>query len=121
MRKNLHISKICCTFAPDFKNKPIKGGGNTINSVTKNMTRELLNKIVKANKINLEHYDHIWATINEAYTFVTICFCNMQVCGGEKTFHNQLYIRMSTAAMMKRGELPEDYETRSIEWIYEIR
>ena len=87
----------------------------------KNMTRELLNKIVKANKINLEHYDHIWATINEAYTFVTICFCNMQVCGGEKTFHNQLYIRMSTAAMMKRGELPEDYETRNIEWIYEIR
>ena len=35
MRKNLHISKICCTFAPDFKNKPIKGGGNTIKTATK--------------------------------------------------------------------------------------
>lgn len=29
MRKNLHISKICCTFAPDLENKPtIRRGGN---------------------------------------------------------------------------------------------
>ena len=29
MRKNLHISKICCTFAPDLKNKTtINPGGN---------------------------------------------------------------------------------------------
>ena len=35
MRKNLHISKKSSTFAPDFKNKPIKGGGNTIKAATK--------------------------------------------------------------------------------------
>ena len=35
MRKNLHISKIFRTFAPDFKNKPIKGGGNTLKTATK--------------------------------------------------------------------------------------
>ena len=85
------------------------------------MTRELLNKIAKANKINLEHYDHVWAAANEAYTFVNICFSNLQVCGGERNFYNQHYIKMSIAAMLKREENPYDYETRGIKWIYEIK
>lgn len=85
------------------------------------MTREILYRIVKANKINLDHYDHIWANINDAYTFVTICFCNLQICGGQRNFYNQHYINMSVAAMIKRGEIPEDYETRAIEWINEIK
>ena len=85
------------------------------------MTRELLNKVAKAHKVNLEHYDHVWASINEAYTFITICFSNLQVCGGQRHFYNQRYVKLSIAAIMKRcEELPEDYETRSIEWIHEI-
>ena len=85
------------------------------------MTREILNKIAKANKINLEHYDHIWATINEAYTFVTICFSNLQICGGQRNYYNQRYIKMSVAAMLKREEYPDEYETRGIEWINDIK
>ena len=37
------------------------------------MTRELLNKIAKANKVNLSEHTHIQAFINQNYTKQALC------------------------------------------------
>lgn len=85
------------------------------------MTRELLNKVAKTYGINLEHYDHVLAWTNEAYTFLFINFSNLQICGGQRNFYNGKTIKMSIAAMLKRGEYPDEYETKNYQWINEIR
>lgn len=86
------------------------------------MTRELLNKIVKAKKINIDWYDSIFCFINEYYTKVFVTFGLSEVCGGRKTYHNKVTVCLSVSAIIKRGEeIPEDYETNGWQYLFEIR
>lgn len=90
------------------------------------MTRELLNKIAKAKNINLEHFDHVAAHINETYTFVLIDFFSAQILpGGHFRRCNVKSVKLSVSSILKRGEeFPEDYETERAwrgEWIFNIK
>ena len=85
------------------------------------MTREILNKIAKAKKINLGWFDHINAYINPNYTKVFITFGQMEVCGGSRHFLNQNTVVLSVAAIQKRFEIETDYTTQGWTWIDEIR
>ena len=85
------------------------------------MTRQLLEKIAKAYKVNLEHFTHVLAWTDENYTYLFVKFSEIQICGDERHFHNGKTIKMSIAAMLKRGEFPDDYVTKNHQWISEIR
>lgn len=90
------------------------------------MTRELLNKVAKAKKINLEHFDHVAAFVNEAYTFVYITFFQAEILpGGQFRRCNCKEVKLSVTAILKREEeMPEDYETAMHhrgEWLFNIR
>ena len=85
------------------------------------MTRQLLEKIAKAYKVNLEHFTHVLAWTNENYTYLFVNFSTIQICGGERHFYDGKTIKMSIAAMLKRDEFPDDYETKNHQWISEIR
>lgn len=90
------------------------------------MNAEILKKIAHDRKINLKHFDHVNASINENYTKVIITFFNLQVCGGERTWCNRTIVKLSVASILKNAEKtgwwPEDYETNNgSRWIHEIR
>lgn len=85
------------------------------------MTREILNKVAKAKKVNLDWYDHIIAYINENYTKVFITFANLEVCGGSRLFCNKKSITLSVSALQKREEPEWDYTTQGWERIENIR
>lgn len=87
------------------------------------MTRELLNKVAKVKGINLEHFDHIYAKVNDNFTFVEITFFNLQVSPmGNIKWCSLKSVKLSVSSILKREEeLPEDYETNGSRWIYEIR
>lgn len=86
------------------------------------MTRELLNKVAKAHKIDLSYFDHISAKVNDKYTKVEIEFSNIEVLPNCRRFVNVTKVTLSVMAILKRcQELPEDYETNGEKWIYEIR
>lgn len=90
------------------------------------MTLELLNKIAKAKKINLEHFDHVAASINEAYTWILVDFFNAEILpGGQFRRCNVKSVKLSVSSILKREEeLPEDYETAMAwrgEWLFNIK
>ena len=87
------------------------------------MTRETLNKIAKANKIDLTQYMKVAGFINPNYTKVFILFFDEEGVGFDRIRCNQKTITMNVSAIQKRDEFPEDYCTDNAggEWIYEIR
>lgn len=85
------------------------------------MTREILNKIAKAKKINVEWYDSIIAYINESYTKVFVTFATKEVVGGSRFFLNERTVVFSTRAIQKRGELEWEYTTQGWTNISEIK
>lgn len=85
------------------------------------MNKETLKKIVKTHKINLEHFDSVFAFINEAFTKVYITFATTEVVGGEKRHHNRTDIRLSVSAILKRCEDLNDYTTQGWTWLYQIK
>lgn len=85
------------------------------------MTQEILNKVCKAKKVNLEWYDHVIAYINENYTKVFITFANLEVVGGRRMFCNDKSIVLSVAAIQKRGEAEWEYTTQGWERLESIR
>ncbi len=87
------------------------------------MTRQLLEKVIKAKKIDLTIYDHVTAFVNEAYTYVYIRFWTLEVIGGNRRELFNKRVKLSVSAILKRGEeWPEDYETKAGgEWIYNIK
>ena len=76
------------------------------------MTREILEKIAKAKKVNIGWYDHVFAFINENYTKVFVTFGSLEVVGGGRCFCNKKTITLSVAAIQKREEPEWDYTTQ---------
>lgn len=85
------------------------------------MTREILNKIAKAKKINIELFDHVLGYINEAYTKVYVIFASMEVCGGRREFYNRTVVTFNVSALMKKEEHEWEYATQDWEWISDIK
>ena len=87
------------------------------------MTRELLNKVAQMKKINLSHFDHVYAEVNANFTFVEITFFNLLVSPmGDRTWCNRKSVKLSVASILKREEeFPDEYETNGSKWIYEIK
>lgn len=90
------------------------------------MTRELLNKVARENKINLSHYDHVFAFINVAYTKLYIEFSSLEVCGGNRMFVGKTMVAKSVAAINRRnatrGEAGAwEYTTQGYERIESIK
>lgn len=87
------------------------------------MTRELLEKVAKMKKVNLSHFDHVYARLNENYTFITITFFNLLVSPmGDRKWCNCKDVKLSVSSILKREEeFPDEYETDGSMWIYEIR
>lgn len=86
------------------------------------MTRELLNKVAKAKKINLKTYDSVNAYVNDNFTKVFITFGCTEVLAGSKRMYQKNTIVLSVNAILKREEeWPEDYATNGNTWLWEIR
>ena len=85
------------------------------------MTREIINKICKTKKINLEWYDHIIGYINESYTKVFITFASLEVVGGSRFFCNEKTLVLSVSAIQKREEMEWEYTTQGWERIESIK
>ena len=85
------------------------------------MTKEILNRIAKAKKVNLSYYDHVLAFINENYTKVIVSFGLLEVCGGHRYFCCQKDVVLSVAAIQKREEPEWEYTTQGWEEIATIR
>lgn len=81
------------------------------------MTREILNKIAKAKKINLDMYDHILGFINENYTKVFITFGNLEVVGGGRKFYNLKNVCFLVSSLQKNEEPEWEYTTQGWERI----
>ena len=91
--------------------------------MTNTMTKELLNKVATMKKINLSLFDHVYAKVNDNFTFVEITFFNLQISPvGERTWCNRKNVKLSVASILKREEeFPDEYETDGSKWIFEIR
>jgi len=87
------------------------------------MTREVLNRIAKAHKIDTTQYMKVAGFVNPNYTKVFILFFDEEGVGFDRIRCNQKTIVMNIAPMLKREECPEDYCTKDAggEWIYEIK
>jgi len=85
------------------------------------MNKETLKRIAKTHKVNLEHFDSVFAYINEAFTKVYITFATTEVVGGEKHHYNRTDIRLSVSAILNRQEDPDDYTTQGWTWLFEIK
>lgn len=85
------------------------------------MTTEILNRIAKKNKINLDIYTHVACWLNEKATYMFITFSTLEIVGGYRNFIQGKSIRMSFASLLKREENEQDYFTNGNEWISEIR
>lgn len=85
------------------------------------MTQEILKKVAKAKKVNLDWYDHVIAYINENYTKVFITFANLEVVGGSRMFCNKKSITLSVAAIQKREEVEWEYTTQGWERLEYIK
>ena len=81
------------------------------------MTREILNKIAKAKKIDLAMYDHVIGYINESYTKVRITFANLEVVGGSRLFYNQKQVVFLVSSLQKNEEFEWEYTTQGWERI----
>ena len=92
------------------------------NQMTNTMTKELLNKVATMKKINLSLFDHVYAKVNDNFTFVEITFFNLQVSPmGDRKWCNIKNVKLSVSSILKREEeFPDEYETDGSQWIYEI-
>ena len=77
------------------------------------MTREILNEIVKAKKINLDNYDKVCAWVNPQYTFVYVTFgIHECVQGNQAKMQCTTSFKLSVSSILKKEtHFPEEYET----------
>lgn len=85
------------------------------------MNKAILEKIAKAKKINLKHYNEVFGWVNEKYTYVTITFAVRENVGGNAYHLCRKDVRLSVAAIQKRFEDETDYTTNGWKWIWEIK
>lgn len=82
------------------------------------MIPEILKKVAKSHKIDLDHFDEVDSYINDAYTFIYVTFAERENLGGEARRCNRQTFKLSVSAILKRGELwPEEYTTNGWQWI----
>ena len=77
------------------------------------MTREILNEIVKAKKLNLHNYDKVLAWINPQYTYIYVSFGLHECIPGCRAKMVEITkFKLSIASILKKEKhFPEDYET----------
>ena len=76
------------------------------------MTREILNEIVKAKKINLDYCDKVRALINSNYTYIYVTFGMHESVGGCAKLVSVYDFKLSIANIQKKEQhTPEEYET----------
>jgi len=85
------------------------------------MNKAILEKIAKAKKINLKHFDEVFGWVNEKYTYIIISFACRENVGGNAYHLCRKDIKLSVAAINKREEFVEDYTTNGWKWIWEIK
>ena len=87
------------------------------------MTREILNELVKARKINLDQFDKVKAWINPQYTFVYVSFGTHECVGGVAKMCGTTNFKLSVANILKKGNhYPEEYETNIFgDYIWNIK
>ena len=90
------------------------------------MTRELLNRVAKDAKINLNWYTHVYAWINPNYTKLFIEFSTIEICGHSRHFCCAKSVTKSVAAISRRNALRGEadaweYTTNGHEWISDIK
>jgi hypothetical protein len=88
------------------------------------MTREILNEIVKAKKLNLDHYDKVIAWINPQYTYIYVSFgIHECVPGCRAKMVGITNFRLSIASILKKEQhFPEEYETSPFgEFIWSLK
>lgn len=69
------------------------------------MTRELLNKVAKENRVNLSEHTHVFAFINEKYTKLFIEFSTLEVIGHSRTYCCVKTITKSVAAIDRKNAI----------------
>lgn len=89
-------------------------------SNTKDMNAAILKDIAKRKGINLNYYGKVRAFINDNYTKLFIIFYDEEGVGTHRIICNKRIETMSVSAILKREEMPEDYETNGGEWIMDI-
>lgn len=85
------------------------------------MTNEILQKVAKQHKINLEHFDEVLASINEKYTWVYITFASRENVGGTARHCGETSFKLSVFSIQQRGEDETEYATNGWEWISDIK
>jgi len=87
------------------------------------MTREILNEIVKAKKINLDHFDKVKAWINPQYTYIYVSFGIHECVSHNATMVEMKSFRLSIANILKQEKhFPEEYETSTFgDFIWNIK
>jgi len=84
------------------------------------MNATILKDIAKRKGVNLNHYGKVRSFINDNYTKVYVIFYDEEGVGIHRTICNRRVETMSVSAILKREEMPEDYETNGGEWIMDI-
>ena len=85
------------------------------------MTQEILKKIAKARKIDLNFYDHVIAFINPNYTKVHITFAVLETIYGSRSYLCKKEVTLSVCALQKKEEPEWEYTTQGWERIEYIR
>lgn len=84
------------------------------------MNATILKSIAKRKGINLDYYGKVRSFINDNYTKLIVIFYDEEGVGTHRTICNRRVETMSVSAILKREEMPEDYETNGGEWIMDI-
>lgn len=84
------------------------------------MNATILKSIAKRKGVNLDYYGKVRSFLNDNYTKLFIVFYDEEGVGIHRTICNKRIETMSVSAILKREEIPEDYETNGGEWIVDI-
>lgn len=84
------------------------------------MNATILKSIAKRKGVNLNYYGKVRAFLNDNYTKLYIMFYDEEGVGIHRTICNKRIETMSVSAILKREEMPEDYETNGGEWIMDV-
>lgn len=85
------------------------------------MTNEILQRVAKQHKINLNHYDEVFGYINQKYTYILVTFAVRENLAGNAHHLLQHTVKLSVAAIMNRFEDETEYTTDGWEWIFNIK
>ena len=85
------------------------------------MKKEVLKKIAKDHKINLDHFDSVISHVNRKHTKIYVTFALSENVGGERYYYQNTTISLSVMAIIRRCENIDDYTTDGWTYIWEIK